>query len=146
KDEALQARMREAYSPLGWLRRQFRHLTRQWNRQVIRQGARLPAAASTGYSIFPLKTFTDLDVLITCVRRCLSKVTAPTVVLQAREDDMSSPRNAYLVYDEIGSKKKDVILLDDCYHVITVDKQKRAVVEHLVDFFAEYTTPRAVLS
>ena len=65
----------------------------------------------------------------------MGEVTAPTVILQAREDDMTSPRNAYLVHDEIASKEKRLVLLDDCYHVITVDKQQDAVARHLIEFF-----------
>ena len=68
----------------------------------------------------------------------LYKVTAPTIVLQAREDDMTSPHNAYLVHEGISSQHKQVMLLDDCYHVITVDRQKQAVVRHLHEFFSAH--------
>jgi carboxylesterase len=139
KDETLQARMRTAYSPLAKLNRQIRYWWLRWNRRTHCHTGQAPTTAATGYPIFPLKTFADLDHLLTRVRDCLSKVTVPTVILQAREDDVSSPRNAYIVYDGISSTAKDVVLLDDCYHVITVDKQKKAVVQHLIDFFRRYT-------
>src|SRR5215475_3039564 len=113
--------MRTAYSFISRIRKQLRYWWLRWNRRSIPQAAQAPTAAATGYPIVPLKTFIDLDHLMTSVRTCLRKVTAPTVILQAREDDVTSPRNAYLVYDEIGSKQKHVILLEDCYHVITVD-------------------------
>jgi Esterase/lipase len=85
--------------------------------------------------VFPLKTFADMDRLIAHVCDQLSAVSAPTVILQALEDDMTSPRNAYLIYDQIASTDKQVILLEDCYHVITVDKQSQTVVRHLIEFF-----------
>lgn len=138
KDAALQARIRVAYSPLSRLRKQLRSWRLRWRQRTTLQTAQLSTAAATGYPLFPLKTFADVDRLITRVRSRLSRVTTPTVILQAREDDMTSPRNAYLVYDEISSTKKDLILLEDCYHVITVDKQKKAVVQHLIDFFGHY--------
>ena len=47
---------------------------------------------------------------------------------------MTSVGNAFIVHDEIASNEKQLVLLDDCYHVITVDKQKHAVVSHLSDF------------
>jgi esterase/lipase len=31
--------------------------------------------------------------------------------------------------------QKQIVLLDDCYHVITVDRQRQAVVTHLKEFF-----------
>ncbi len=138
KDEALQARMRAAYSPLGSLRKRLRSSWTQSDRPTVRPQSRVSSAAATGYPLFPLKTFADLDRLITRVRTRLSKVIAPTVILQAREDDVTSPRNGYLVYDEIGAAKKQLVLLEDCYHIITVDKQKQAVVKHLIDFFAAH--------
>jgi len=135
KDDTLQARVRAAYSPLailreavsGWLANRER---RNGN------GDHIPSAASKGYPIFPLRTLTEIDHLITRVRSRLRHVVAPTLILQAREDDMTSPRNASIVHDEIASSEKQLVLLDDCYHVITVDKQKRAVVSHVIDFFA----------
>ena len=61
------------------------------------------------------------------VRARLQEVTTPTVILQAREDDMTSPPNSSVVYNEISSKEKQLVLLDDCFHVITVDRQRETV-------------------
>jgi carboxylesterase len=130
KDVALQAAVREAYRPLA--------IVRDWvnERRPRRKANRLsPSSASKGYPIFPLRTLTEIDRLIARVRRGLHKVTAPTVILQAREDDMTSPRNASIVFDEISSPQRELILLDDCYHVITVDRQREAVVKSLSRFF-----------
>lgn len=134
KDVELQAAVREAYSPMVILREWMN----DWRvRRKAANGIALPtpSAASKGYPIFPLRTLTEIDRLIVRVRARLHEVTAPTVILQAREDDMTSPRNASIVYDEISSEKKQLVLLDDCYHVITVDKQREAVVRSLTTFF-----------
>jgi esterase/lipase len=108
-----------------------------WAQRKATNGAvpPIPSAASKGYPIFPLRTLTEIDRLIVWVRARLGAVTAPTVILQAREDDMTSPRNASIVYDEISSEDKQLVLLDDCYHVITVDKQREVVADNLGKFF-----------
>lgn len=129
KDEALQAAVREAYSPLAILR--------DW---VYPSSS----SASKGYPVFPLRTLTEIDRLITGVRARLHRVTAPTVILQAREDDMTSPRNASIVFEEISSKEKELVLLEDCYHVITVDKQREAVAKNLASFFGLRIADRSV--
>ena len=134
KDELLQASVRKSYSLMAILR----EWTKEWQaRRKVIDGQDLPppSAASKGYPIFPLRTLTEIDRLIVRVQSRLHKVTAPTVILQAREDDMTSPRNASIVYDEISSTDKHLVLLDDCYHVITVDKQREAVVENVTAFF-----------
>ena len=90
---------------------------------------------SKGYPVFPLRTLTEIGRLIAWVRPRLHRVTVPSVILQAVEDDMTSPRNASIVFDEISSTQKKLILLDDCYHVITVDKQREFVMRSLTTFF-----------
>ena len=94
-----------------------------------------PPSASKGYPLFPLRTLTEIDRLMSRVRKLLAKVSAPTLILQATNDDMTGPRNPQFVYDEIASIQKEIVMLDDCYHVITVDRQRQAVVKHLAAFF-----------
>lgn len=134
KDELLQASVRKSYRVMAI----FREWMNDWQaRRKAIGGLSLPppSAASKGYPIFPLRTLTEIDRLIVRVRSRLHEVTAPTVILQAREDDMTSPRNASIVYDGISSMDKKLVLLDDCYHVITIDKQREAVAEHVTAFF-----------
>lgn len=134
KDESLQASVRKSYSLRvivgDWL-------TEWWARRKATFGSPVPpsSAVSKGYPIFPLRTLTEIDRLIARVRARLCEVTAPTVILQAREDDMTSPRNSSIVFDEISSKERELVLLDDCYHVITVDKKRETVTENLATFF-----------
>ncbi len=135
KDEQLQARMQQSYSMLTLLREWLRAHWTRWTNHAGNNGISASSAATIGYPVFPLKTFTDLDRLITRVRSRLRAVTAPTVILQALEDDLSSPRNAQIVHDEISSREKRLVLLEDCYHVITVDKQRHSVVAALAEFF-----------
>ena len=134
KDEGLQASVRQSYRFTAMVRE---WIAEWWARRQAKPGSPVPpfAAASKGYPIFPLRTLTEIDRLIARVRTRLHEVTAPTVILQAREDDMTSPRNAALVYHAISSQDKQLALLDDCYHVITVDKKRASVTENLTTFF-----------
>lgn len=133
KDEWLQDQVRAAYRP-STIFREWLDVWRRVTRTPETPGS-APSSASKGHSVFPLRTLAEVNQLIQRVRGALPQVTTPTMILQAKEDDMTSPRNAQLVYDSIGSKAKQIVLLDDCYHVITVDKQKKAVIRHLAEFF-----------
>lgn len=135
KDERIQARKRAAYYPTALMRGWIRNAWARWTNHAADPAIRAPLAASMGYPIFPLKTLSHLDRLSTRVRGRLGEVTTPTAILQAREDDVTGPRNGELVYNGIASIQKLLVLLDDCYHVITVDKQKKAVANHLIKFF-----------
>jgi len=140
KDEWLQAQVRAAYHP-GAV---FREWVNAWwpGRGFFDVAG--DADASKGNPIFPLKTLTEIDRLIRRVRESMRHVTAPTIILQAKDDDMTSPRNAQLVYDTIASTRKEIVLLEDCFHVITVDKQKRAVLQHLGNFFESLIRVKSV--
>ncbi len=139
KDERLQASVRKSY--------RARVIVREWMKdwwalRKILNGTAMPSssAGTKGYPVFPLRTLTEIDRLIMRVLPRLHDVTTPTVILQAREDDMTSPRNSSIVYNAISSQERLLVILDDCYHVITVDKQRETVVQHLTTFFRLQTT------
>jgi len=57
----------------------------------------------------------------------------PTLVLHARDDDMSHPRNAERLKKSLGGPVEHH-LLDDCYHMIHVDRQRDLVGDLTADF------------
>ncbi len=130
KNPALQARLSEAYSPVVRSRRFLRRILGYSSASIERRHS--PEAV--GYPIFFLKTLADLDRLYVRVRKNLHRVTVPALIIQARDDDFTSPKNSELVYHGISSSDKKLILLDDCYHVITVDQQRDAVARELSRF------------
>jgi len=68
------------------------------------------------------------------VKQELPLVKTPILILHAREDDMTSLRNAQFLFDNIGSQNKSLIILEDSYHMITIDKDKDRVTEEVVKF------------
>jgi carboxylesterase len=135
KDSMIQANIRASYTPSSVFHEWVGLWWKDRRGDTAGNGTDPSSAASKGYPLFPLRTLTEIDRLMTCVRGRLEKVSAPTLILQASDDDMTGPRNAQFVYDEIASLQKRIVLLDDCYHVITVDRQRQAVVNHLDEFF-----------
>jgi carboxylesterase len=79
----------------------------------------------------------ELRALIAVVKAELPRIQTPTLVLQARDDDVTSPRNAeYLARHLAGPVR--VELLHDCYHMITVDQQRDEVVRLSAEFFRSH--------
>jgi carboxylesterase len=134
KEESLQQQMRAAYNPRAMIRE---WMGLWWPRRRNSSEAE-GGSASKGNPLIPVRVFTEVERLIGRVRECLGRITAPTVILQAREDDVSSPKNAQVVYDGLKGAEKEIVYLDDCYHVITVDKKRRDVVRHLSSFFKRF--------
>ncbi len=98
-------------------------------------------SAGGGLPIIRGRSLAELHRLIRRVKREIHTVATPALIVHALEDDVTSVRNAdYLEANLAGPVRK--VLLDDCYHMITVDRQRRDVVAHTVDFLR--STPGAV--
>ena len=64
----------------------------------------------------------------------------PTLILHARDDDMSHPRNAERLQRALAGPT-ELHLLDDCYHMIHVDRQRARVGQLTADFFEASSQP-----
>jgi len=49
---------------------------------------------------------------------------------------MSSVRNAQFVYDRVASGRKEIVYLENSYHVITADQERAKVAQSMLNFFA----------
>jgi carboxylesterase len=67
------------------------------------------------------------------VRRQLPSIKQPTLILHPREDDRASIKNSFYLQKNLGGMV-EMTVLDDCYHIITIDKQRDVVAERTVDF------------
>lgn len=61
-------------------------------------------------------------------------ITTPTLILHARDDDMSHPRNAYRLQSALGGPTR-LHLLEDSYHMIHVDQERDVVAAMTAGFF-----------
>jgi carboxylesterase len=90
----------------------------------------------------PWHALADLYQLARQVRRQLPQVTAPCLVAHASEDDVASVRNAELVMRNVSAPAK-LLLLEDSYHMITIDKERRTLIEHSARFFDAIAAARS---
>ena len=83
----------------------------------------------------PWHSLADLYVLSARVRRRLRQVHAPCLIAHAVEDDIADVRNAHLVASKV-SGPVEMLLLEDSYHMITIDRERRLVIDRLARFFS----------
>lgn len=67
------------------------------------------------------------------VKKGLAGIKQNTVIFHPREDDQSDLSNALLLQRRLGGMVETVVL-DDSYHMVTLDKQRNIVVDRAVDF------------
>jgi carboxylesterase len=61
-------------------------------------------------------------------------IQTPTLIVHAREDDMSHPRNATRLQAALGGRAQ-LHMLDDSYHMIHVDQERELVADITAEFF-----------
>ncbi|MBU2580943.1 MAG: alpha/beta fold hydrolase [Alphaproteobacteria bacterium] len=71
--------------------------------------------------------------LVRRVRKELPGITAPTLIAHPRHDDQSHLRNALTLQAKLGGPV-EAIVLDDSYHIVTLDRQRDLVLERALDF------------
>jgi carboxylesterase len=103
-------------------------------------------SAAAGLPGNPWYSLAEMHQLAIDVRKLLPKVIAPCLVAHASDDDVASIKNAELVVREVNAPT-ELLLLKDSYHMITIDKERRTLIEHSATFFdrivAADTTSRA---
>lgn len=86
-----------------------------------------------GLLYMPGQSLGQLLRLIRHIKRCLPDIRTPALVLHARQDDVTSIKNASYIAARIGGRMEK-ILLDDSYHMITLDRERDLVARHSVAF------------
>ena len=103
----------------------------QYGRASLRESA---DAASLGYAHFPVRLFCEMRPLVARCKRQLPAVTSPVLLVQAENDDMTSPRNSKFIHDRVGSERRELLLLKNSYHLVTVDLERSVVADRLQAF------------
>jgi len=63
----------------------------------------------------------ELSKVVRLARRALSKVAAPTLIIQSREDPRIAPDIAEFALESLGTQEKKLIWTEGAGHIITVD-------------------------
>jgi carboxylesterase len=67
------------------------------------------------------------------VMQDLGSISQPVLILHAREDDYAGLDNAAYLQRELAGPV-DLVVLDDSYHMVTVDRQRHVVLDRTTDF------------
>lgn len=93
-------------------------------------------SAAAGLPGNPWPSLAEMYNMAAVVKRELPKVTAPCLIAHATEDDIASIENAYLVQRSV-SGPVETLWLEDSYHMITVDRERRILTDRSAEFFRQ---------
>lgn len=103
-------------------------------------------SAAAGLPGNPWPSLAEMHNMAAVVRGELPKVSAPCLVAHATEDDVASLENAHLVARSV-SGPVEMLLLEDSYHMITIDRERRVLIDRSAEFFSKVAascTPSAL--
>jgi len=91
-----------------------------------------------GYPVIPVSSMRQNHLLAKRVMKILPSISTPIQLLQAKDDDVTSPKNSYYIYNHTGSKNKEIVLFEDSYHIIIADQERDKVAAKTLTFFQRY--------
>lgn len=97
-------------------------------------------SSKVGQLTNPGRVMLEMRWLVDIVKRELGSIRQPTLIIHPRNDDRASLRNAAYLQTGLGGLV-DTCILDDSYHVITVDRQRDLVVQRTAAFADRISKP-----
>ena len=109
----------------------------------VREFVRAALAASDGSDLgtsgTPGAMLLENRRLVAAAKKILHKVQQPTLIVHSRQDDYANLTNATYLQGELAGAV-ELVVLEDSYHMITLDKQRHVVVERTRAFVDQVVT------
>lgn len=120
------ARMRvEEEDPFGIKNEQLRAIVK----------AKFARGENFHYRWVPLACIRQVDRLRGWVMRGLKDMVTDTLVIHAREDELTSLNSANYLVEQIGGARARMVVLENSYHMICVDNDREQVARNVLEFF-----------
>lgn len=104
------------------------------NQIIRRKMSSLMKKNTVAMDNYPMSCIYELLKLSDVTRKNIAKVDLPVLLIHSVEDDLTSDKSAKFVYDNISSAQKEMILLNNSYHLVIYDNEKELVFNKSVEF------------
>jgi esterase/lipase len=84
--------------------------------------------------ILPESVYQFYGFIDNYTKKELTKVTSPSLIIHSKEDSITSPVSSEFVYNQIGSPKKELLILDDINHNPLVSQRKDVIFSRIIEF------------
>jgi len=81
-----------------------------------------------GYEEYPLIALNEMRKLNQFVKKKLSKITCPSLIIHSTADRMSILENVHIVFDSINSSIKEKMFIDRAHHNLFDDNQDQKII------------------
>jgi carboxylesterase len=104
-------------------------------RALIVQAIKSGDSSQAGVAALPGSLMLELRWLVQRVKEEIANIKQPVLIVHPREDDRASLRNVRFLQDNLGGPVETVVL-DDSYHIVTLDRQRELVLQRTLDFLS----------
>ena len=129
-------------NPLSRLLPLLKYVTPAWGKPKSTLTDPQAARHLWSYPTFPTRAGHELLKLQRQVRRDLPLVTCPLLIVHSTRDDQVHPGSPHRVHDRVGSQDKELLLLHNSGHALTVDREWELVAERTYAFIQKRLGPR----
>lgn len=102
----------------------------------LEEQAKKLAEGRFSYEIVPVKCLVSLLKLIELVKRELSLIQVPALIIHSEDDPTAKPESARYLDENLGSKNKERVLFNESGHVITLGPEKHQVFDKIKNFLS----------
>jgi carboxylesterase len=92
------------------------------------------SVTEVAYQEMARSTIIDVLGLAKVVEEMLPELRVPVLFLQSKDDMVVPPDNARYIAERIGTDDKTIVILENSYHVATMDYDKDIVADKVIDF------------
>jgi len=114
-------------------------------RRLVLSSMQSGDTGAAGIFSTPVRSFANFNCVVAAVRPNLGKIKQPTFIVHPRDDDMASLKNAQHLQSRLGGLV-ETLVLDDSYHIVTLDQQRHIVAERTEGFVDWVATREAARS
>ena len=104
-------------------------------RRIVVASMQSGDSSAAGVFSTPMRSMAHFNALVQEVKPSLDKVRQPALIVHPRQDDIASLRNAQYLQANLGGLV-DTLVLDNSYHMVTLDQQRHIVADRATSFVA----------
>jgi carboxylesterase len=103
------------------------------------------AQSAVGPARIPLRALRQAERMMTEVREHLAELDVPLLVIHASEDEITSLASVERLVSALPIKDKQLAVLDNSYHMVTIDNDRQQVAGLLAAFVKRLTSAQVSL-
>ncbi len=109
-------------------------LTKKYRRKYYPKWVRRKMGKRVSYPYYPIASAKEVVKLTELTRKNLNQITKSILIMQSSADHMASKKSPDIIYQNVKSKIKEIVWLEDVYHVFIAVDGKEKVFEKISEF------------